>query len=416
MAGRVSINRYNRKEDFLLSRLASLYFIVMVANYSLKTYFKQMPNIVSMINTVMMGILVVTMFSSLIKAFKGNKGIILNSYFLFGLLLLVGCLLNANNGYSNDVIIRENAVWNLGLWIPLGCTVVAINNKEILYKELLRASYVIDIFLAFAFFTREVYTEYGQIAYNMSFGTYIILPLLLHLNEFLKRKNKTAGVIMLFELFALLVYGNRGGLLSIAFFLLSYYVLSNRSTRAKSIFIVIGFVMILFVSIFGELLMSEANTILSAHGIQSRTLDLFFSGDISLSTERDELRIVTIEMIKESPFFGWGFGGEYYEIARRFSSISGGVNSSFNPHNGILQNFVEFGVILGFIASFLIVKPLFGVKKIPNSDYKDLLIIFASYAIIPKLVSAAGFFIHPEVAVFLYLYYFKKRSKKVIIS
>ena len=102
---------------------------------------------------------------------------------------------------------------------------------------------------------------------------------------------------MLFELFALLVYGNRGGLLSIAFFLLSYYVLSNRSTRAKSIFIVIGFVMILFVSIFGELMMSEANTILSAHGIQSRTLDLFFSGDISLSTERDELRIVTIEMI-----------------------------------------------------------------------------------------------------------------------
>ena len=401
------------KKDLFLSRLFALYFVIMVANYSLKTYFSYQPVIVSLINSIMMISLVAVMLMALIKSKKYVGKVIISSYVLWGILLLLGCLINANNGYSNDVLISENAVWNLGLWIPLGCTVSAIKDKDILYKELLRASYVMDLFLAFSFFTREVYTEYGQVAYNMSFGTYIILPILLHLNEFLNRKAKFILIILLFEFFALLSYGNRGGLLSVAFFFLSFYILSNRGSKATGVFVVLGFVAFLGVSVFGETLMASANTYLSSHGIQSRTFEMFFSGNISLSTEREELRLVTIEMIKESPLIGWGFGGEYYEIAKRFSLATSGVSSYFNPHNGILQNLVEFGIIIGLLASYFIVKPLFCIKKIKNGSYKDLLIVFGSYAVIPKLVSAAGFFVHPEVAVFLYLYYFRNHFKTI---
>ena len=416
MVGRINIKIKKSKEDLLLSRLASLYFVVMVANYSLKTYFKQMPNIVSMINTAMMGILVVAMFLSLIKVYKINKVVIQKSYIIFGLLLFLGCLINSSNGYPNDIIIKENAVWNLGLWIPLGCTVSAIYNKEILYKELLRASYVMALFLAFAFYTREVYTEYGQIAYNMSFGTYIILPLLFHLNEFIKRKNKIVGVIMILELFALLVYGNRGSLLAIAFFIFTYFVMSNKSSKSTSIFVAVSFFVVFVVLLAGEFLFEKLYSSLSSYGIQSRTLEMFFSGEISLSTERDELRAVTLDMIKDSPFLGWGFGGEYYEIAKRFGSTALGVNSNFNPHNGVLQNFVEFGVFLGLIATFFLIKPLFCTRKVRNGAHKDLLMIFGAQAIISKLISAAGFFTHPEVAVFVYLYYFRNRFGKVDVS
>lgn len=412
MVGRVSINRYNRKEDFLLSRLASLYFIVMVANYSLKTYFKQMPNIVSMINTVMMGILVVTMFSSLIKVYKGNKGIILNSYFLFGLLLLVGCLLNANNGYSNDVIIRENAVWNLALWIPLGCIVCAIQDKTILYKHVFYASFIIDLFLAFSFFTREVYTEYGLVSYNMSFGTYSLLPILLHINEFLKTKNKILLILLLLELYAVLVYGNRGIFLSIAFFFFAYYVIANRNNR-KSVFFVVTITLLFIILVFlGDYLLD----LIASANIESRTIQMLLSGNLAESTERDELRKITMDMIKESPIIGWGFGGEYYEIAKRYGGAITGVNSYFNPHNGILQNLVEFGIFLGMFATILLVVPLFKIRRIKEGALKDLLVIFGASAIIPKLISAAGFFTHPEVAVFVYLYYFRNRFGKVDVS
>lgn len=416
MIRRVITDRYLSKKDVFLSRMVSLYSVLVVANYSLKTYFNAIPSLVSIINTVVMAALVAAMFLSLIKVFKINKAIVLKSYFIFGLLLLVGCLINSSNGYPNDIIIKENAVWNLSLWIPLGCCVCSIRDKSVLYKELLRASYVMDVFLAFSFLTRQVYTEYGLVSYNMSYGTYILLPLLLHLNEFFKRRSKIVLIILLLELFTLLVYGNRGGLLAIAFFIFTYFVLSNKSSKSTSIFIAVSFVIVLVVVFLGEFILGGLYSSLSSHDIHSRTLDMFFSGDISLSTERDELRLISIEMIKESPILGWGFGGEYYEIAKRFGSTAFGIDSNYNPHNGVLQNLVEFGVVLGLIATILLVKPLFGTRKVSNGAHKDLLMIFGSLAIITRLVSAAGFFIRPEVAMFLYLYYCRNRFGKVDVS
>lgn len=404
------------KRDVLLSRMVSLYSVLVVANYSLKTYFNAMPTLVSIINSGIMAVLFAAMFLSLMKVYKINKAIIQKSYLLFGFLLLVGCLINSSNGYPNDIILKENAVWNLGLWIPLGCSVCSIRDKNILYKELLRSSYVMDIFLAFSFLTRQVYTEYGLVSYNMSYGTYILLPLLIHLNEFFQRKNKFVLVIFLLELFTLLIYGNRGGLLAIAFYIFTYFVLSNKSSKSTTIFIALSFAVIFIVLLSGEFLLGGLHSSLSSHGIQSRTLDMFFSGDITLSTERDELRAITLDMIKESPVLGWGFGGEYYEIAKRFGSTTLGVTSYYNPHNGVLQNLVEFGVVLGLIATFLLVKPLFGTRKVRNGAHKDLLMIFGSLAIISRLVSSAGFFIRPEVAMFLYLYYFRNRFGKVDVS
>ena len=402
----------SEKKDLFLSRIVSLYFVLIVANYSLKTFFRTQPGIVSLINTMIMSILVFMMLMALIKARKYVGKIMISSYCVFGILLLIGCLINSSNGFPNDLIIKENAVWNLGLWIPLGCAVCAINNKELLYKHLVYGSYIIDFFLALSFFTREVYTEYGQISYNMSYGTYCVLPVLLHINEFLKSKKKWVLLVLLFELYTLLLYGNRGVWLSIAFFFFSYYLLANRSLKKNTLFIVIGSIFFAIIFVFGDILLKY----LMASGIESRTLYMFTSGELSVSTERDELRMITFDLIGESPLVGWGFGGEYYEIAKRYGGMLYGVTAYFNPHNGVLQNLVEFGVFLGSFATLLIILPLFKTRNVINGAHKDLLIIFGSCAVITKLVSSAGFFIHPEVAVFLYLYYFRNRFGKVDVS
>lgn len=400
------------KKDFFLSRIVSLYFVLIVANYSLKTFFRTQPGIVSLINTMIMSILVFMMLMALRKARKYVGKIMISSYCIFGFLLLIGCLINSSNGFPNDLIIKENAVWTLGLWIPLGCAVCAIHNKEVLYKHLVYVSYIIDLFLALSFFTREVYTEYGQVSYNMSYGTYCVLPILLHINEFLKSKKKWILLVLFFELYTLLVYGNRGIWLSIAFYFFSNFILTNRNSEKKTVFIVVGVLAFTFMIIFGDIIFDY----LVASGIESRTLSMFTSGEISLSAERDELRLITFDMIAESPIIGWGFGGEYYEIARRYGGMLYGVSAYFNPHNGVLQNLVEFGVFFGSLATFLILLPLFKTRTVVNGAHKDMLIIFGSCAVITKLVSSAGFFIHPEVAVFLYLYYFRNRFGKVDVS
>ena len=118
-------------------------------------------------------------------------------------------------------------------------------------------------------------------------------------------------------------------------------------------------------------------------------------------------------MIFERPVLGWGLGGEFYRLADYEGAIK--VDNSFTPHNGVLQNMVNFGVFIGTIVSLLIIIPYFKIKRIKNIYYHDLVLIFGS-AIVAIFYSASGFFTNPMVAIFLYLSYFSCQSKKISLN
>ena len=411
MSSKDSFAQIIRQRDVFFSRVVALYFIIMIANYSLKSFFQSQPGMVSLIHLSMMSILIVSMLWGLIKAYNLIRSIVIKSYVIGLLFLLIGLILNYSHGYSSDVLLRENAVWLLGLWIPLGCTTCSIMDKGVLYKVLLRASYIMVFFLFFSFITRDVYQENGLVSYNMSYGTYCLLPFLLHLNEFIKSKKVVFFCLAAYELYTILIYGNRGVLLSIAFFVFLYFIFAKNS-KTKVIFMLLGFSLLSVAFVFGDTILD----FVSSANINSRTIYMLTSGDIALSSERDELRLISLGMIKEHPILGWGFGGEYYEIAKRFGEGADAVSSAFNPHNGVIQNLVEFGLIMGSFVTFLIIKPLFKIRTVENGARKDLLIVFGSYAVVTRLVSAAGFFIHPDVAVFLYLYYFRNLFMSKLVN
>ena len=139
---------------------------------------------------------------------------------------------------------------------------------------------------------------------------------------------------------------------------------------------------------------------------------MIIAGSIEDSSGRDEIWKAGIKMIEKRPIFGWGLGGEYYELFKMENGLGDAANGSYTPHNGLLQNFVNFGLFGGLIANFIVSIPLFNLKKYKSVSTNALIQIFFCAVAIPNFISASGFFIKPEVAVYLYLFYFGNKVVK----
>ena len=122
---------------------------------------------------------------------------------------------------------------------------------------------------------------------------------------------------------------------------------------------------------------------------------------VSYKSNRDIIWDTTEQMIRDKPLLGWGLGGEFYYLAQADGEIA---DASFTPHNGILQNIVNFGIIGGVIATAIFIIPYFNISKIKDQSYYDLVLIFGS-SIIANFYSANGFFIKPSCSVFIFLFY-----------
>lgn len=137
-------------------------------------------------------------------------------------------------------------------------------------------------------------------------------------------------------------------------------------------------------------------------------------GSISDTSGRDEIWELCFNMIKQRPILGWGLGGEYVNIAKVIDGVSSSSASAneYNPHNGIIQNFVCFGVIWGLIINYFVISPLLHLKKYKDKYLHDLILVFTAAALVPICISASGFFIRPEMAICLYLFYFGNMHKR----
>ena len=397
------------KDDILFSNTICFYFVFIAGNYTLKTIFGNIGTVNS-IYYLSLAILLFIIMKSLRNLINKHGRIVVNSFALFLSLFVISIISNSIENRPIDLIIKDVVLWNIGLWIPLGCCVYAIEDKHVLYDRLIKSSYIIDIFLFFSFVFRRTTTESGLASYDMTFGISLTLAIIIHLSLFIRSRKTLILIMIILEMAALLLYGNRGVLLSVLFYLLYKTVFEgkNKLLATTVVLSIVAFVM------FSDTILLSLSDFLLSHNIQSRSLSMLANNTLAESSERDDLRLISMQLISEKPILGWGLGGEFYEIAKRYAGATTDVTSSFNPHNGILQNLVEFGMIGGTIASLSCVYPLLKLRAIKDDITKELLLVFGSYSIITRVVSAAGFFTHPEVAVFLYLFYSERKKKKSI--
>lgn len=390
--------------DFRLAWASTYYFLGALANTTIKMVLpvsESLWNLVSIITGLAILLGYIISFKKMMSRVSQVYWITMALFVGIYSISLILCLFR---GEEIDQLIRGTAFSTFVWWLPTGAFACSVKNKNILYKVWLRVSYIISALCILIFIFHRVS---HVVDYSLPFGSMMIIALLFHCNEFLKQKNGWFFLLIVIEFSTILVYANRGILLALIFFLAYKFVIDKRN----DIKLTISFIITLIVSfLLWENMIFIAkytNRIFNDLGLNSRTLSLMANGMIAKTSGRDEIWDICIKMIEDRPLLGWGLGGEYYHIAHELSGTAHYVTKAFayNPHNGIIQNFVCFGVVVGMIVNVIILYPLLQIKNIYNKGLHDMLLIFASIGVIPLCVSSAGFFVKPETAIYLFLYY-----------
>lgn len=394
--------------DTRLSWASTAFFIGSCANASLKTILP-IPDSLWGVLSALVGIGIISVYIMCFKEmYRRSSKCLRMTILLFLTIYIYSSLLCFFRGEPIDQLVMGNAFLTFVWWIPVGIYACSVFDKGILYSIWVKASYIISLFTILMFFFHiPEENSSGATEYNMSFGFYIILPLLIQTTEYINKKNIWLLLLIFIETMMVLIYANRGVLLSLIFFAVYKFALESDS-RIKKILACL-FLVICVVALLSSIqsVAEAAIGILDVFGFQSRTLEMLAGGVIDDTSGRDELWAICFKMIEMHPLTGWGLGGEHYFLGHQYTGSTSEeiIASSYNPHNGIIQNFVCFGIIGGLVANCIVLYPLLHLKQPKDRYTHDLSLIFASASVIPICISSAGFFITPAVAIYLYLFY-----------
>lgn len=403
--------------DKRLSWATTFFFIGSAANSSLKTILPIPQSMWSLISVAVGGGILLGYLLCFKELQKRSGTLFWKSVLLFAIIYLLSAILIQFRGEPLDQMLTGTALLTFAWWIPTGVMACSVYDKSILYSVWAKASYIISgLAVLMFFFHLPSEQNITSPQYNMSFGYMIVLPLLFQINELTKPKKRKKKflilLLVLLQVVTILIYANRGVLLALIFFIVYKFAFETKSRTRKFIAIVFLALSVVVLSARIQTIAQWAVDFLGLFNIESRTLDFLAEGTMDHLAGRDEIWAICFKMIGEKPILGWGLGGEYYHIGRLYGVPYDEITATaIHPHNGIIQNFVCFGIFGGFIATLVILLPLLHLKT-KNPFVHDILLVFASSAVIPMCISNAGFFISPAVAIYLYLFY--KRKKDIV--
>lgn len=407
--GKKKLLSLEERNDERVSQFVGAFFISSTANMTMKTILPIPEEMWSLVSLMWGLFIVFFMLRGIGTVFSRSKSLIVKSLVIFFILFVWSYALITLRGEPAKVLIRDIGIPALVFWLPVGIYVCSVKRMEILYHILLKTSYIITFLLVICFLFRNGAAVNGENAsiYNMFFGYSMAFSSLFQLNEFFRTRKKVFLLLFLFQVVLILLYANRGALLSVGFFVIYKLIFDQGSTTMKIIGITLIIIALAAIMLYMQDLASAAVQFLSGYNIESRTLEKMAMSEIAQSDARDELRAIAMKMIDERPILGWGIGGECYTMGMKYSAGSE-LSVGFSPHNGVLQHMLYFGVFLGNLVNFLLILPLFKLHKIRDQYRHGLILICGSAYFITTLWTSCDILLKPAVAIYIYLVYFYK--------
>jgi len=395
--------------DKRISWYIVLFFIVQSLNAMIKTVFPISEDIWSRLSLGfgLISILYLLLFCIREVVRRGGKTL---SYMLVLFISLYALSIFGSylRGDPINITLSFSALWCFSWWLPVGICAFTIKDYKILYSVFVKSSYIVFFVLLFCFLQRNNIA--GSKEYNMSFGFQIVIPTLIHISEYYLKRKWYFLVLIAVELIMIFLYANRSILLCVSFFVVFLVLFGNSNYKRKFFIVTAVCALVLFFVIGGEAFLDYLVSFLDSKGISSRTITMMYEHNLDYDSGRSRIWNCCGTMIREKPFLGWGIGGEYYELSRLMGNLYN--DSIIGTHNMLIQFFVEFGVILGFVLCLLVIVPVFKLHKIKDTYKFFILTVCYSATIIPCLISAAEPMQKPAMAVFLFIYY--KKTKKQI--
>ncbi len=413
--GKKKILSIEEKTDQRISQFIGAYFIASTANMTMKTVLPIPNNLWSVVSLFWGCVIMFFMLRGIGPVLKRSLSLIIKSVVIFGLLFLWSYLLIIQRNEPTSVLVSGLAIPTIMFWLPIGIYACSVRDMQVLYHVILKTSYVLLGILIICFLFRNNIEKYGEEVnnYNMFFGYSIAFTSLIQLNEYFRSKRTVFLFLFILQVVLILLYANRGALLSISFFVFYKLVFDQTSLTKKIFWIIILIVGVTTLLLYMESIANAAINLLSRFNMESRTLQKMAAAEIAESEARDELRQIAISMIGERPVIGWGIGGECYTIGMRYAP-GADLTVGLSPHNGILQHMLYFGVLAGNLVNILLIAPLFKLHRI-NDEYRHaIVLVCCSAGFITTLWSSCDILLKPVVAIYLFLSYFYKKTQMTL--
>lgn len=298
-------------------------------------------------------ILAITIIAFLINNFKVQKDYIL--YFIFLIIIFLKDFLTGINDYKINyfILFLANSIPIIYIFInikrnPFNSTV---------YKMAVFWSF---LYIIINFINKDIFDIHFD---NMSFG-YSLTPIffVVYLHNLQNKKTfSTIYLILLF--FLIIIFGNRGAILSILIFL--FFQSKN---KLKTI-IFYSFFFILIIS-FGDVIYDFLFREYDIHASLIYKMSLFKQDIDSFLNGRFQLYD---DLYYGNPLFGNGIG--YYEY----------VNSGVYVHNYIFQIFIEYGLV-GVLIILIITLKIIKDIIFKNNIMEKYIYVFLFSLSIPRLI------------------------------
>ncbi len=346
-------------------------------------------NIVSQVIHINATIVMLAFFVCLLTfelyAFKKNIVLNIKNGFIM-MLFMILC-------YVQSILIHFNAN-GMNLFIDFSIYVVLIVIFVMQIDDMVKATdyFCYSCVIALILFAPWPFTKsisyYNDIAYygtGMVYGERVIVPCFIGIYTLYKRKKSVVFLILSLVTFALgVAAANRGALLTCVCYFFLYNILITPNNYKKMILLFsIALGIALFITSFENIIILIKN-VLNEFGINSYAVNklIMLSSDTTnvsrFSSGRDKTYLKAIELLKEHPFIGIGFG--------TFAEIG---EDAF-VHNIILDWFTTLGIVIGIVFSVITVCAVIKLLLIKDREVKIFyLILFSLW--FPKLLFSKTF-------------------------
>lgn len=257
------------------------------------------------------------MMLAIFVCIKRRPKLFVVSYAIMAILCIVSALFYS----GNEPFIREEAIrFTFPIVIPSVLCLYAIGNINLIESCLLRISWGV-VFLTILYAFNLLRGRFLFEGYNMSMSYALLLPAL----SLYANKRFISLVASFFLALMIIAIGSRGG-----FAIFGLYVLYDVLANNKKLIVPFAICVVLLLSVaqFMEEYLSEM-------GIDSRTIGLLLSGEITKTSGREGLYEITVDAIKQHSLFGLGLWGD-----RKY------LNGHY-CHNVLLEVCADFGLLLG---------------------------------------------------------------------
>lgn len=253
-----------------------------------------------------------------------------------------------------------------------------VKDKHIYFRLLISGTRIFSIFVI-GVCTFSLFSASFASAYSMTFGSHLLLPVCVMCCVAIKDMKISDIIILLLEIIYIIMYASRYPLLCIATSIIVLAVRYRfRKSRFRGLWILLLLLVVsavVFFICFGGL--DQILSFMNSREIDSRTLTLLLSGNISSDSGRGEIHDQLVEEIIKRPLLGYGsFGGIYSSYIHQ-------------PHGLIYDMLASFGILGTCLLIFLVVYRTIKLVRGGKLDF-DLVLVSAC-TVLPIAFIQMGF-------------------------